>query len=210
MRVRRNPIAGQNLFTTYRDMCGNTSLHSVVEQRDYGKVKFYAEFPQLINSANNCGDSPLHYCAFNDFPAAANVLLGNGADINAVNVLKQTPVMLAVLNKAYQTLEFLLTVRTVIVDKKVNRKETIHKEINIKLDPFLTGYRELTFVHYALLMNDERIKHIVLRALAKWKIFFVQSSEPNWFNPNFITLYTKSSHHSKMLNECKGGFKWGD
>lgn len=208
MRVRRNPIAGHNLFTTYRDICGNTSLHSAIENHDYEQVKFYAEYPQLVNSVNYCEDTPLHYCAFSNFPEAAETLLQRGANINAVNTLNQTPVMLAILNRAYETVEYLLSVRTVTATKRISRKKTIQEAIKVKADPFILDYRELTIAHYALLMNDDRIKQIVLRNLAKRKIFYVQYNAPDWFNPKFLTMYTSSSYRRKMLNEGNGIFKW--
>lgn len=208
MRVRRNPIAGHNLFTTYRDLCGNTSLHRAVENHDYERVKFYAEYPNLINSVNNCGETPLHYCAFCDFPEAAEILVQKGADINAVNTLNQTPVMLAILNKAYKTLEYLLSVRTVTTCKKIKRK-IVQETVKTKVDPFIIDYRELTIAHYAILMNDDEIKRIVFREFIKRKIFYVQSSEPDWFNPLFIKLYTRASYRKKMLLECVDTFKWG-
>ena len=199
MKVRRDSISGHNLFTTFRDRQGDTSLHRAVEQHDYEKVNFYAGYPQLINSVNHSGETPLHYCAFTDFPEAVEVLLQRGADINAVNTLKQTPVMLAILNRAYKTIERLLSARTAFVAKNETRQ--------VKVDPFMTDYRELSLAHYALLMNDPEIKRIVFRELAKRKIFFIQADEPNWFNPRFITLYTRSSHRAKMLNECKDTFR---
>ena len=210
MRVRRNPIAGHNLFTTYRDLSGNTSLHRAVENHDYEQVKFYVEYPQLINSVNYCEETPLHYCTFSDFSEAAEEILKHDADINAINSLGQTPVMLAILNRSYKTIELLLRMRTVTVVKKGRRGKTIQEEKKVKVDPFITDYRELSLLHYALLSNDSRIKQIVFREMARRRIFFVQSSEPDWFNPKFITVYTKSSHRKMMLNECIDTFKWSE
>lgn len=208
MRVRRNPIAGHNLFTTYRDLCGNTSLHRAVENHDIELVKFYAEYPQLVNSVNNCDDTPLHYCAFTDFPEAAETLLRHGANINAVNTLNQTPIMTATLEKAYKTVEYLLSVRAVIIERKVSKRKVVQEETKIKVDPFVIDSRELSVVHYALLLNDEKLKRTILREMARRKIFFVQNDQPNWFNPRFITLYTNKSYRKKMMHEGKGCFKW--
>ena len=59
------------------------------------------------------------------------------------------------------------------------------------------------------LMNDDDIKRIVFREFIKRKIFYVQSSEPDWFNPLFIKLYTRASYRKRMLLECVDTFKWG-
>lgn len=208
MRVRRNPIAGHNLFTTFRDANGNTSLHIAVERREYEQVKFYAEYPQLINSVNHCGDTPLHYCAFSDFPEAAEILLSHGAQIDAVNTLDQTPLMLAILDKAYNTVDYLLEKRTATIAKRTGRKKIVYEEVETKIDPFLVDYRKLSIAHYAQLMNDERLKKSILKELAKRKIFFIQEREPNWFDPSFLTLYTRASHRKEMLQMGKDVFAW--
>ncbi|MDQ1355397.1 MAG: hypothetical protein QG657_5707 [Acidobacteriota bacterium] len=61
------------------------SLHSTTKKGDPAAVKdLIKTYPQLINSRDLDGKTPLHYAAENNHLEIAHLLIDNGADVNAV------------------------------------------------------------------------------------------------------------------------------
>lgn len=67
------------------------------------------DHPDLVNSRNSEGDTPLHWAAGGDQPEIAELLLTNKADVNARNNNGYTPLHSAAENGATDVAELLLT-----------------------------------------------------------------------------------------------------
>ena len=117
-----------------------TVLHEAVLARNLEKIMFYCRYPLLVNSRNNCEQTPLHYCSLVNFPEGARILINNGADINALNGLQQTPVMEGALTGSVRFVEYMLSVRQSSQIIKVKRK-TICLVTKCKVNPFIKDYK---------------------------------------------------------------------
>src|SRR5438094_8353386 len=72
------------------DNDGNTCLHLMARQKMLNKVKLAPEgkvWNALVNHKNKDGHTPLHISCIKRDRASARILLDNGADINATDML---------------------------------------------------------------------------------------------------------------------------
>ena len=199
MRVKRASLAGHNLFSSYRNLCGETVLHEAVLARNLEKIMFYCRYPLLVNSRNNCEQTPLHYCSLVNFPEGARILINNGADINALNGLQQTPVMEGALTGSVRFVEYMLSVRQSSQIIKVKRK-TICLVTKCKVNPFIKDYKGFTLAHYGALLSQD-MSNTIQSGLVKLKCFAVINDEPNWQSPDFLTLYSKKTFKKHIMNQ---------
>jgi ankyrin repeat protein len=75
------------LASTAIGNCG--PIHDAARKGDEAKVTALLEAnPELVFSRDKFGNTPLHVAALHNQPAVAALLLANGADVNAINVVE--------------------------------------------------------------------------------------------------------------------------
>src|SRR5262249_44560693 len=78
-----------------------TNFISAVRSNDRRAVeKLIAETPELVRARDRAGSTPLHHAAGFGTPAIMKALLDKGADANAANKRKSTPLFWAIYDEA--------------------------------------------------------------------------------------------------------------
>ncbi|KAI0456711.1 hypothetical protein F5B21DRAFT_122673 [Xylaria acuta] len=102
-RNGKNQIEGFRPILDSEDMTnngGNTALHVAARKKMVNKIKLELQdklWNEMVNSKNKDGHTPLHISCVEWDGASAKVLLDNGADINATDVLGLTPLHRAII-----------------------------------------------------------------------------------------------------------------
>lgn len=96
-------LNGAGADFTLRTGTGNSSLHQAVYSNYFPVITSYSPAviskiltPELINSRNFFGETPLHIAAKNSTARTINILLENGADISLLNKNLETALHAAV------------------------------------------------------------------------------------------------------------------
>jgi len=79
-----------------KDAKGNTPLYYAVQYNNFETTELLLNLGADINSKNEQGNTPLHRAFINNTSnAIINLLLGGGANMEALNDLNQTPIFFA-------------------------------------------------------------------------------------------------------------------
>lgn len=85
-------------------------LHRVAQEGQLSNVEtFLKKYPHLVNSRDSLGRTPLYWAARADHIEVCEVLLANGADINAATPDGWTPLHTAVYNRKSKAVELLVS-----------------------------------------------------------------------------------------------------
>ena len=105
-------------------------IHKVVKQGDLEKVRaMLEENPELINTQDTQGNTPLHLAAYKGYMEVAELLIAEGADVNCRNKHGDTPIHYAAKGGQKNIIEFFLS-----------------KEVDVNI----TDYHGRTPLHHAV------------------------------------------------------------
>ncbi len=93
-----------------QDVGDESPFFKAVKGGDIQAVKeFLSKDPNLVNSKDSHGETPLHLASWNGHMEVARLMINKGADVNARNNLGETPLHLAVRDDDEDMAELLIS-----------------------------------------------------------------------------------------------------
>lgn len=156
-------------------MFSQTNIYDISRSGDLEALKnIYKQSPELINTTNNKGYSPLVLATYHGHTDAVDFLLDHGAEANT-NSLYGTPLMAAVVKGYYEISERILQSDVDVNGSDQNGTTALHyavmyKNYNLtkllvlyKANPLIKDNRGVTPLDYANMYKDKELQNLLTK-----------------------------------------------
>lgn len=156
-------------------MFSQTNIYDISRSGDLEALKnIYKQSPELINTTNDKGYSPLVLATYHGHTDAVDFLLNHGAEANT-NSLYGTPLMAAVVKGYYEISERILQSDVDVNGFDQNGTTALHyavmyKNYNLtkllvsyKANPLIKDNRGVTPLDYANMYKDKELQNLLTK-----------------------------------------------
>jgi ankyrin repeat protein len=194
---------GRDIKLDVQDSNGLTALHHSCDVGIEQIVKILCDHKADVNMCTNKGDTPLHVCGLkNAGGGCAQVLIGAGANMEAINCDGLTPLLQATLSGAYGVMKVLLKAgankefkslqagnTALLIAIRHNHEECVKLLIDSGCDLMTPNMNGTTSITMAVQSGTTSIFSLLVDAYAKAKIPWPQNLE----------AFAKERNHSQIL-----------